>query len=525
MISNTNTAVGGIVMTYDELAKSKPEKLYIHSDAWYTFLFGSKTNKELWVTDDSIRSRYSTPYEASVYATELMEPGDLLFEANGCIGADTLVMQSKYKNVITFEVNKDSYNALSHNVEVMGYADRIRVINASCMQIFNMPDKITHAYFDPVWVDRNGKIITDTHLNIDGIFMDKIIEMLIESKPSLRKIYVKYPYSNQCSFKGGIVATIPMKNIGGITSQYKFHIITAPKLLETESASSSSVSVFDASREHPAILPRHVSEIQDNSKPALYIPRKSSPVVNSSWPSSSGFSRRPVDESSQINSNPQQTLGWSRQDGIKPQQQLEWRRQDGLKPQFEPPNQLTRAKKRLSYMRKILGLDKENAKFENYLDVGCNNGLMTKEFAKLVKAEVVYGCDVAENLVVGIKHFPSAKFDTINKKFDLITCFMVFHHLGSEELLNFMLTNIYRCLNSNGYLFIREHDAKGLLKKDLDDMHKNPKFAEEHTGDPGITKYFTYDELRILILQVGFTFVGTILDKGKFKPYYSVYTK
>jgi len=98
----SNTTVSGGVWTYQQLANSKPEKLHIHSNKWYTFLFGPDPNKDLWVTEASIDSRYSTPYNSSVYATGIMEPGELLFEANGCIGADTLVMQSKYKRVITF---------------------------------------------------------------------------------------------------------------------------------------------------------------------------------------------------------------------------------------------------------------------------------------------------------------------------------------------------------------------------------------------------------------------------------------
>ncbi len=179
------------------------------------------------------------------------------------------------------------------------------------------------------------------------------------------------------------------------------------------------------------------------------------------------------------------------------------------------PKPYTRAQIRIGNLKKIIG---NIPKVNKYLDVGCNNGKLTKEIAELINPGAVYGCDVAEDLVKGINYFSSTKFDKQDIKFDFITCFMVFHHLGDN--FDYVLSNIIRCLAQNGILFIKEHDATGLSKHDLDEMHKNPDFENEHTGDLGITKYFTFDELNS---KIKLTLLGTTFEKGKFKPYYAVY--
>ena len=167
--------------------------------------------------------------------------------------------------------------------------------------------------------------------------------------------------------------------------------------------------------------------------------------------------------------------------------------------------------------------------FGDYLDFGCNMGVMTREIIKCLhnKLDKTFGCDVNKTLElddINFKYLSSTHLNEIdNFSIGLITIFMVFHHL--DQYFNKLLKQIVRLCKINGYLFIKEHNFNGLTKKYLDDMHLNPEWAQEHTGDIGKTKYFTYNELRTILEKNNFKHIRTYKENDKYNQYYSLYQK
>lgn len=112
----------------------------------------------------------------------------------------------------------------------------------------------------------------------------------------------------------------------------------------------------------------------------------------------------------------------------------------------------------------ILTQKKTDGKIENYLDIGCNNGLITVEFGKYLGLQPnnIYGIDVAsftEQIIEPIPGFVYKQYDGYHipcpdNFFDIITCSMVLHHVEHFEIL---LKEINRVLKPNGLFFIKEH--------------------------------------------------------------------
>jgi len=96
-----------------------------------------------------------------------------------------------------------------------------------------------------------------------------------------------------------------------------------------------------------------------------------------------------------------------------------------------------------------------------YLDIGCNDGYITRIVAQKAKASEVYGIDIDENLLSlsrkrGIK---TILWDLNEKKelpfmdnyFGIITCLETIEHVESPD---FVLKEIYRLLKINGFAII-----------------------------------------------------------------------
>jgi 2-polyprenyl-3-methyl-5-hydroxy-6-metoxy-1,4-benzoquinol methylase len=106
---------------------------------------------------------------------------------------------------------------------------------------------------------------------------------------------------------------------------------------------------------------------------------------------------------------------------------------------------------------------------KSLLDIGCGNCIMTRDLgiALNLKKEDIYGADIPEEFEQKwIETRPKdINFVLINnnklkfnRKFDLITCMMVLHHVP-VEYLNQYLQDIYNLLNNDGLFIIKEHDC------------------------------------------------------------------
>jgi 2-polyprenyl-3-methyl-5-hydroxy-6-metoxy-1,4-benzoquinol methylase len=106
---------------------------------------------------------------------------------------------------------------------------------------------------------------------------------------------------------------------------------------------------------------------------------------------------------------------------------------------------------------------------KSYLDIGCGKCDLTGYIGKAlhIPASNVYGADIKEEFEVNWsnnrKNNKMITFEYIengipfgNKKFDIISCFMVLHHVHDVETL---LNDIYNRLSAGGLFFIREHNC------------------------------------------------------------------
>jgi len=105
-------------------------------------------------------------------------------------------------------------------------------------------------------------------------------------------------------------------------------------------------------------------------------------------------------------------------------------------------------------------------KIKSYLDVGCADGKKTIKLAQYLNINNFYGTDIDNWYDIGqgrttllknkFKLIQNNKLSFQNKQFDLVSCFMILHHIPK---FTSTLKEIYRVLKPKGFLIISEHDA------------------------------------------------------------------
>jgi len=129
-------------------------------------------------------------------------------------------------------------------------------------------------------------------------------------------------------------------------------------------------------------------------------------------------------------------------------------------------------------LKKYIPLSIINPK--NYLDIGCFNGNTTIAVSKYFKLDKdqCHGVDInnykKSNKVqkkMTFKMYDGLNFPYEDNSFDLISCFMLFHHIKPDNLETF-IKEISRIMKPNGILLFREHDViNDKLKILLDVLH------------------------------------------------------
>ena len=113
----------------------------------------------------------------------------------------------------------------------------------------------------------------------------------------------------------------------------------------------------------------------------------------------------------------------------------------------------------------------KNTPIENtigkYLDIGCNNGVYTVALGNLLKLNKsdIYGIDLGKFAGMSIEPidgFNYKDYDGVNipyddNSFDLISMFMVFHHVNRP---NELMSEIKRVTKKGGLILLREHDTE-----------------------------------------------------------------
>ena len=182
---------------------------------------------------------------------------------------------------------------------------------------------------------------------------------------------------------------------------------------------------------------------------------------------------------------------------------------------------------------------------DNYLDIGCLDGTITRNIheylqtknpcAKTVGIDVN---DVIESDMNGcrILKYDGNKIPFEDNTFDLITLFMVLHHV--EHVTDY-LKEVYRVMCPGGSLIIREHDINNQDIKDMVDIQHN--FYNMDSAETMPThQYKSKEQWNNILNATGFTLVSVPVDcssylertdkniitiRNPFQIFYSVYVK
>ncbi len=184
-----------------------------------------------------------------------------------------------------------------------------------------------------------------------------------------------------------------------------------------------------------------------------------------------------------------------------------------------------------------------------YLDIGCGTGYKAKRLGTDLGLPLsqVYGVDVKQWSVLteDLRKSLDINFEFIDtsgslpfadSKFELITIFMVLHHVTEREKL---LAEIHRTLKPGGYLMIREHDCRDAIDYMMADVeHMLYDFIKIDNYDPAKfvneskMRYLCSDEWTTIIEVVGFKLTAWGFDFttpksviSATRSYYAIYTR
>ena len=133
---------------------------------------------------------------------------------------------------------------------------------------------------------------------------------------------------------------------------------------------------------------------------------------------------------------------------------------------IKPHLSKSRAKKRIKHIDRYI-----DGNVSNYLDIGCFDGSITYEVGKHFNLEKdnINGIDIQE--YNNYENITFSKYDgsTLpynNNNFNLITCYMVLHHIKKDNL-NKLIKEIYRVMEKGGILILREHNVTNKYEEKL----------------------------------------------------------
>lgn len=167
------------------------------------------------------------------------------------------------------------------------------------------------------------------------------------------------------------------------------------------------------------------------------------------------------------------------------------------------------------YINELIRIN--NLKAKNILEIGCSNGYKLIKYKELLKSNNCYGVDLSKEAILdGKKRYKNLKLlklssldiNKIKLNFDLIICGFFLYQLD-RNLIFEQFNLIYKKLNKNGYLLIRDFDP--LFK------HTNTDFNNKklRTFKMNYDNFLTESGLFELIYKIKYKMKTQ--DKKKFK--------
>jgi ubiquinone/menaquinone biosynthesis C-methylase UbiE len=183
-------------------------------------------------------------------------------------------------------------------------------------------------------------------------------------------------------------------------------------------------------------------------------------------------------------------------------------------------------------------------KINKYLDIGCGTCSKTSKLgAKLgLTKEQIFGTDLENwsNFESEVRNTDNFNFTVMpgdntlpypSQNFDLISAFMVLHHV---EKLDLLLKEIDRCLKKGGFFIMREHDAYTAFDYMLTDIEHiiYEAVIYKKSTDTYFAKYYNWYEFDTILARYGLKFIaanydspGPIFDISPTRYFYGIYQK
>jgi SAM-dependent methyltransferase len=199
-----------------------------------------------------------------------------------------------------------------------------------------------------------------------------------------------------------------------------------------------------------------------------------------------------------------------------------------------------RAEQRSNEICKILEKFDISIEGGRYLDYGCSTGTITAAIGRRLGADT-HGCDVphwhgVENKCtdkfITYQHLQNGKIpeSKIYSNFDLVTAFMVLHHIQSD-CLNSTLHGIIASIKDNGYLLLREHDV--VAPETYNYCHFEhamydlvvPETPFKEFYDEYVAHYHSMDYWETLITSMGMELIYTTKPWGVTRYAYMLFKK
>lgn len=111
-------------------------------------------------------------------------------DVTGCVGGDTIMFGLTFEEVHSIELNKENFNALTHNVIVFGLKN-VKLHFGDAVHLYNWQTDVL--YIDPPWGGPQYKEALELDLSISQLRLDLWLEEILLRKNRPLYIFLKLP--------------------------------------------------------------------------------------------------------------------------------------------------------------------------------------------------------------------------------------------------------------------------------------------------------------------------------------------